>query len=107
VTTSTVRTGTAGYLERMPDVPKLLEGWLDGHPFVVRRRRLPVEFADPIEARRWEWWTVEVNGTQRGERFRASLTDSELSVLEQAKLILRSGGRPPPLAMGQVALPPQ
>jgi hypothetical protein len=85
-------------------VPNVLEGWLDGHPFVVRRMRLPPDDPAPPQAKFWEWWTVELNGSQRGERFRASTTDTALSVLEQAKLILRGGGRPPPQLMGQVSL---
>ncbi|HEX2449611.1 MAG TPA: hypothetical protein VHJ69_00640 [Gemmatimonadales bacterium] len=73
----------------MSDAPDVLEGWMDGTPFVVRRGRLPPDQADPIESRFWEWWRVEVNGAQYGQRFRASTTDTPLSVVQQAKLILR------------------
>ncbi|HET8623973.1 MAG TPA: hypothetical protein VFM14_10455, partial [Gemmatimonadales bacterium] len=64
-------------------------GWLDGMPFVVRRFRLPADQADPIESRFWEWWRIEVNGKPYGERFRASATDTPVSVLQQARLMLR------------------
>ena len=89
----------------MTDLPDVLEGSFEGIPFLVRRRRLAGESADPPESRAGEWWFVEVGGEQRGERFRASRSDTELSVLEQAKLILRGGGRPPPEDMGEVNLP--
>jgi hypothetical protein len=89
----------------MTDLPDVLEGTFEGERFLVRRRRLAGECAAPPESRAWEWWFVEVAGEQRGERFRASRSDTELSVLEQAKLILRGGGRAPPADMGQVDLP--
>jgi hypothetical protein len=73
----------------MSDTPNLLEGWTDGTPFVVRRIHLSPDQADPIESRFWEWWRIEVNGAPFGQRFRASSTDTPLSVVQQAKLILR------------------
>jgi hypothetical protein len=80
----------------MSSVAGLLEGWLDDQPFIVRRGPLTPDDPAPIQARWWEWWTIEVNGMRRGERFRASVTDSELSVVQQARVMLRGGGRPPP-----------
>lgn len=83
----------------MSDVPNLLEGWVDGQPFIVRRGRLAAECANPIEMKFWEWWTVEVSGKQRGARFRASPADTELSVVQQAAVIVRGGARRPPRAL--------
>jgi hypothetical protein len=76
------------------DVPSVLQGSVDGTPFLVRRSRLSSAEADPIELRFWEWWRVELGSRPCGSRFRASITDTRLSVLEQAKVILRGSGVP-------------
>jgi hypothetical protein len=78
-----------GYAGGMSDAPDVLEGWVDGTPFVVRRVRLSPHQADPIESKFWKWWMIEVNGVRHGQRFRASTTDTPLSVVQQARLILR------------------